>query len=212
VKRGWWRTICIVVTLSTFCSAVFAQAEPSVQPLGPGGAPPPPAYASPYAAPPPPPYGAYPRGPARLRYEEGDPIPPGYRVVHRSRQGLVIAGAIVFLVSYGIAFSVAAIDDFKDQTNWLTIPIAGPWLMMYHRSQPNCDSQSGDGCVEQSLETLLRFYLAIDGVAQAAGAVMFAFGVAGRNILVRDDGYASVRLRPATLGASGYGAMLTGRF
>jgi hypothetical protein len=41
---------------------------------------------------------------------------------------------------------------------------------------------------------------------------MLAFGLAGRKILVRDGGYASVQLLPTRLGATGYGAMLTGRF
>jgi len=213
--RGWWRTTCLVVSLSTLGSTAFAQAEPSVQPLGPNGAPPqspPPGYPPPYYAAPPP-YGAYPRGPARLRYEDGDPIPPGYHVVHRARQGLVIAGTIVFAVSYGIALGVALLDDFDDQTSWLAIPLAGPWLMMYNRAQPSCDtSQSSNLCYEQDLETLLRFYLALDGVAQAAGATMLGFGIAGRKLLVRDDSFASVRLLPARVGSSGYGAMLAGRF
>ena len=201
------------MSLSTLGSAAFAQTEPSVQPLGTDAAPPP-AYPPPYYTAPPPPYGAYPRGPARLRYEEGDPIPAGYHVVTRARQGLVIAGTIVFAVSYGIALGVALIDDFNDQTSWLAIPLAGPWLMMYNRAQPRCDtsSQSGDICFEQDLETILRFYLAVDGVAQAAGATMLGFGAAGRKLLVRDDSYASVRVLPARVGSSGYGAMLAGRF
>lgn len=155
----------------------------------------------------------YPRGPARLRYEEGDPIPPGYHVVERARQGPVIAGTIVFAVAYGIALSVAMIDDFKDQTSWLAIPLAGPWLMMWNRSKPDCTStSSSNDCVDASLETILRFYLAIDGVAQAVGAGLLGFGMAGRKVLVRDDSYASVRLLPAHLGSAGYGAMLAGRF
>jgi hypothetical protein len=85
-------------------------------------------------------------------------------------------------------------------------------LMMYNRSRPDCDSQTGDGCVEQSLETILRFYLAIDGVAQAAGVGMLSFGIAGRQLLVRDDRYASAHLMPGPVGRSGYGALLTGRF
>jgi hypothetical protein len=153
-----------------------------------------------------------PRGPARLRYEEGDPIPAGYHVVQRSRQGLVIAGTIVFAVSYGIALTVALVDDFKDQTGSLAIPVAGPWLMMYSRSRPSCDSQTGAGCIEETAETILRFYLAVDGVAQAAGVGLLSFGVAGRQILVRDDTYASVHLAPGPVGRSGYGALLSGRF
>jgi hypothetical protein len=191
-------------------SSAFAQ---TVEPVGVPAPSPPPAYPPPaYYPQTPPPYQAYPRGPTRLRYEEGDPIPPGYHVVERARQGLVIGGMITFFVSYGIALSVAMIDDFKDQTNWLAVPVAGPWLMMYNRSRPDCDSQTGNGCVDQSLETVLRFYLAIDGVAQAAGAGMLAFGFAGRKILVRDDSYAYVRLLPGPVGTSGYGATLAGRF
>ena len=110
MTRGWWRTTCLVVSLSTLGSTAFAQTEPSVQPLGANGAPaqaPPPAYPPTYY-PPPQPYGAYPRGPARLRYEEGDPIPAGYHVVHRARQGLVIAGTIVqFLLAAFFTLLVA---------------------------------------------------------------------------------------------------------
>jgi len=124
----------------------------------------------------------------------------------------VIAGTIVFMVSYGIALSVAMIDDFHDQTHWLAVPVAGPWLMMWGRSRPNCDTQSGNGCIEQSLETVLRFYLAIDGIAQAVGVGLFSFGMAGRDILVRDDSYAHVNILPTPIGSSGYGATLIGRF
>jgi len=41
---------------------------------------------------------------------------------------------------------------------------------------------------------------------------MLSFGMAGRDILVRDDSYAQVHLLPGPVGKSGYGAMLTGRF
>jgi hypothetical protein len=204
----------IVVSLVAFGSTALAQNEPSVEPIGPPVAAPPPPPPGYYPPPPPmpPPYGGYPRGPARLRYEPGDPIPAGYHVVHRARNGLVIAGTVMFLVSYGIAFSVAMIDDFKDQTSWLAVPIAGPWLMMYNRSRPDCNGDTGSGCVEQGLETILRFYLAIDGLVQAAGVGMLSFGMAGRDVLVRDDSYAKVHLLPGPVGKDGYGALLTGRF
>jgi hypothetical protein len=207
VKRGWWRTTAVVVSLLMVGSTALAQSEPSVEPVVPAPAP--------YAAPPPPaPYYVPPRamGPARLRYEDGDPMPPCYRVVHRTRQGPVIAGMVMFLVAYGISASVAMVDDFKHETNWLMIPVAGPWLMMYHRSQPVCDSETGNGCVERSLETMLRIYLAIDGAVQAAGVGLLGYGLTGRNILIRDGSYASVRLMPAPIGSTGYGATLLGRF
>jgi hypothetical protein len=213
VKRGWWRTTIVVASLVSYGSAAFAQNDPSVQPIAPAQPPPQPAYPPPNYYPPPQPYRVYPpAGPARLRYEEGDPIPPGYHVVQRARQGPVIAGTIVFSVSYGIALSAAMINDFDDQTQWLAIPVAGPWLMMWDRSRPQCNSQTGSGCVEESLETVLRFYLAFDGIAQAVGVGLLAFGVAGRKILVRDDSYARVRFTPTRIGSTGYGAVLSGRF
>ena len=49
-------------------------------------------------------------------------------------------------------------------------------------------------------------------MAQAVGAGLLGFGMAGRKVLVRDDSYASVRLLPAHLGSAGYGAMLAGQF
>jgi len=217
VKRGSWRTACLAIgSFFTLDATAFAQMPPPAETVPPPApAYPPPQYPPPqyppsqYPAAPPP---AYPVGPARLRYEDGDPVPAGYRVVNRARTGLVIAGTVMFCVSYGIAVSVAMIDDFEDQTNWLTIPIAGPWLMMWNRSRPDCDANSGDGCIDRSLETILRFYLAVDGVVQAAGAAMLAFGVAGRNVLIRDYSTASVHLTPAPIGRDGYGAVLSGRF
>jgi hypothetical protein len=215
MMRGWQRTALVVAGVVAMGSTAFAQNEPAVEPLAvpppaPAGAP---AYPPTYY-PPPQPYGAYPPGPARLRYEEGDPIPAGYHVVHRARNGLVIGGTVLFAVSYGISLSVAMIDDFKHETKWLAIPVAGPWLMMYERSRPTCDSQTGSGCVEESLETILRFYLAVDGVAQAAGVTMLSFGISGRDILVRDDRYAAVHVHvmPGPVGSSGYGAMFSGLF
>jgi hypothetical protein len=209
VKRGLVRTICIVLTFLTVVTlgpAASAQTAP-VQPVAP-----PAPYAPPVYYPPPPPAYNYPRGPARLRYEEGDPIPPGYRVVNRSRQGLVIAGTVTFLVSYGIPLTIALVANFEDETSWLAIPLAGPWLTMYALERPSCNSSSDPGCFDQGVDSILRFYLAADGVVQAAGALMLAFGLAGRKILVRDGSYASVQFLPARLGPTGYGAMFTGRF
>ena len=205
----------MVASLVSYGSAAFAQNDPSVQPIGPPPPPPqspPPQGYPPNYYPPPQPYRVYPQGPARLRYEEGDPIPPGYHVVQRARQGPVIAGTIVFSVSYGIALSAATINDFDDQTQWLAVPVAGPWLMMWERSRPQCNTQTGTGCVEESLETVLRFYLAFDGIAQAVGVGLLAFGISGRKILVRDDSYARVHFTPTRIGSTGYGAMLSGRF
>src|SRR6476661_6396491 len=86
-------------TLST--SFAFAQAnqEAHGDPNGGYGTPPP-TYVPPppvggynnggYAPAPPPPY-----GPKKMNYNEGDPVPPGYRVEERPRTGLVVGGAVL---------------------------------------------------------------------------------------------------------------------
>jgi hypothetical protein len=47
---------------------------------------------------------------------------------------------------------------------------------------------------------------------QAAGVGLLGYGLTGRDILIRDGSYASVRLMPTLLGSAGYGATLAGRF
>ena len=200
--------------LSASGSTAFAQNEPSVEPLAAPAA----AASAAISAlvlstgPPPQPYGAYPRGPARLRYEEGDPIPAGYHVVNRSRQGLVIAGTIVFAVSYGIALSVAMIDDFKDRHGLARDPDRRPVVD---------DVQPLAAQLRQPDRQRLRRAGSRDDPAllpghrrrgSGGGRGMLGFGMAGRQLLVRDDSYAYVRLVPTPVGSSGYGATLLGLF
>src|SRR5688572_15787699 len=86
----------------------YGQPPPGYPPPGYG---PPPGYPPGYY--PPPGYGPpaeYPPvGPKRMNYEEGQPIPPGYRVETRARRGLIIAGAVTFGVTYLLSAFAASI-------------------------------------------------------------------------------------------------------
>jgi len=97
----------IVVSLVAFGSTALAQNEPSVEPIGPPVAAPPPPPPGYYPPPPmPPPYGGYPRGPARLRYEPGDPI--------AQAQGQPTAESIIdkYIAAVGGAQKAAALTSF----------------------------------------------------------------------------------------------------
>jgi hypothetical protein len=148
-----------------------------------------------------------------MRYEEGDQVPAGYHVEQVTRPGPTIAGTIVLAVPYGIGLSIAAAVNFKSQSGWLAVPIAGPWLMILNKPRITCNQNTDPGCVDSGLDTILRFYLAVDGVVQAVGGGLLVFGLNGRKILVRDDRtYSYVSVTPAPIGSSGYGALATGRF
>jgi hypothetical protein len=226
VKRGAWRTVAVFSALGCLLTYGRAALAQSAQPPPPPGAPvtpigpPPPGYPPQY--PPPPyyapgqaPYGAYqrPLGPPRMKYEEGDQVPAGYHVEQVTRPGPTIAGTIVLAVPYGIGLAISSAVNFKGQSGWLAVPVAGPWLMIFNRPHVTCNQSTDPGCVDSGLDTILRFYLAVDGVVQAVGGGLLVFGLNGRKILVRDDRtYSYVSVTPAPVGSSGYGALFTGRF
>jgi hypothetical protein len=146
-----------------------------------------------------------------MRYEDGDQVPAGYHVEQVTRPGPTIAGTIVLAVPYGIGLAVSSAFDFKGQSGWLAVPVAGPWLMIVNKPRITCNQTTDAGCVDSGLDTVLRIYLAIDGIVQAVGGGLLVFGLNGRKILVRDD-LAYVSVTPAPIGSSGYGAFFTGRF
>lgn len=143
-------------------------------------------------------------GPRIIRdYEDGDQIPPGYHAESRIRTGLVVGGAVTFGVLYMLSVLVgAAISDTnkafnnsKDNGDFLFVPVAGPFLQM-----TKTDSSSG------------KVTLAIDGIAQAAGATMFIVGITSpKTVLVRND-LGEVRVMPMKMGTNGGGLGLVGTF
>jgi len=139
-------------------------------------------------------------------YEDGEPIPPGYHAETRVRSGLVVGGAVTFGCMYLLSVLVgAALSDSakqsesysysggysspkKEDGDFLFVPIAGPFLQM-----TKTDSSSGN------------VTLAIDGIAQAAGATMLIVGITSpKTVLVRND-LGEVRILPMRMGKDGSG-------
>jgi hypothetical protein len=130
-------------------------------------------------------------GPREIRdYNEGDPVPPGYTPVERTRRGLVIGGAVTFGVLYLISALVAAAgEDTKgngdNEAAALWIPAVGPFIQMF-----NTDS------------AVANVFLAIDGIAQSGGLAMFVIGLTSpKTVLVRNDLASAPKptLRPAPI-------------
>jgi len=150
-----------------------------------------------------------------LPYEEGDPVPNGYRVRQQPRRGLVIAGSIVTGVPWVFSITGAVGNDFEDKTGFLMVPALGPWLMLAAggaRDKP-CTNQTVDDTSSCSSDhrSDLRAVLVLDGLAQTAGAVMFTLGMAfPRKRLLRSD--VTVSVLPAPVGRDGYGLGAVGTF
>jgi len=218
MRRGVRPAICIGLCIATFATTVRAQEAPPPAypppqyppqqyppPVQPYGQQAPPGY-NPYPAVPPAPVA----GPWKMPYEDGQPIPPGYRVEERVRTGAIVGGALALGIPYLIGLTIASADNFQDNTRWLMVPVAGPWLMIAAHKDPACDPNT-DICIEQSFNTVVRFYLALDGIAQAAGTVLLIWGLHGRKILVRDGFASNVYVTPQ-ITAQGGGAVIGGRF
>lgn len=153
--------------------------------------------------------GALPPG-MELPYEEGDPVPAGYRVVRQKRRGLIISGSIVLGVPWALSLAIAAGNDFDDGTGLLAIPVAGPWLMLAtdHARDKRCSS-AYDYCDED--RSGLRAMLVLDGLAQVAGASLLTAGLVSHRVrLVRDD--VTVSVVPTSFGAGRYGLYAEGAF
>lgn len=110
-------------------------------------------------------------------WSEGEPVPPGYHPVTRTRTGLIVGGAVLFGVTYLFSALAAAVasDANPGQTNPLAslwVPAAGPFIQMF---------QSGNSATGSLV-------LGLDGLCQAGGIAMFAIGLAvPKTLLLRND-------------------------
>jgi hypothetical protein len=151
--------------------------------------------------------GALPPG-MELPYEDGDPIPPGYKLRTQKRRGLIIAGSIVTGVPWVISLTSAVAADYDHKSGFLLVPALGPWLMLAAggASDEHCSSDLCDGS-----RSGLRATLVLDGIVQTAGAAMFAAGfLLPRQRLVRQD--VTIGFVPTTLAPGAYGLGAIGTF
>jgi hypothetical protein len=140
-----------------------------------------------------------------LPYEEGRPIPPGYRVVRQVRRGLIIPGAIVTGVLWSISLTGAVAADWDNSSGFLIIPGLGPWLMLVAGGARNHCSQSQYSYSYCDDNSGLRSVLVLDALGQTAGMALLVSGLAFQRVRVlRDDVVVSLApmARPGTHGLS----------
>ena len=105
-------------------------------------------------------------------YQEGDPIPPGYRESTRTRTGLVVGGAVLFGTLWMFsALGAAVSSDTGTDASALYIPGVGPFLEM-----------------GKTTTATGNFFNVVDGIGQCAGIAMLVYGLSSpRHVLVRND-------------------------
>lgn len=148
-----------------------------------------------------------------LNYEDGDPIPPGYRVRTQPRRGLVITGAALGGAAYGFAVMGAVDTGFEDKSGFLLIPLVGPWLMLATGgAQDETCPADADECEDENNQ-VERAVLVLDGLAQATGVTLLALGFAFPRQRLELAGLdVEVELRPTALGHHGHGVAFVGAF
>jgi hypothetical protein len=148
--------------------------------------------------------------PRRLSYDEGQPIPDGYRLRSEPHKGLLITGAIMGGGAYAFSVMGAVDTSFEDNAGYLLIPIAGPWLMLAAGNDPPEPCPMGETCPTGN-PSYKGLAVGAAGVLQAVGAVLFITGVmTERRYLERKD--VEVSIVPTSLGNDGYGLGAVGTF
>lgn len=97
------------------------------------------------------------------------------------------------VTTYGVAVIIGATQGFRNGTGWLAVPIAGPWAAIGARTY-ECEGPTGTvaeakRCVRDAVgEVQIITFVAVDGIAQLASAVVTLAGLASsRQELVRKD-------------------------
>src|SRR5258707_4474128 len=102
--------------------------------------------------------------PMELRYVEGRPIPAGYHLETRARQGLVVSGSINLRVPYFLSLSVAASSKYEPD-RWLYAPLFGPLIDLGTPKEPCQSNPTFQGSLTTcSDDSSQRFFLMADGL------------------------------------------------
>jgi len=115
-------------------------------------------------------------------------VPDGYTVVDRPADGLITAGLIGLGVSYAAAVIVGATQGFENGTGLLAIPVFGPYAAIGTREY-DCQVDTVAAAKRCTVdETQIVTLIAVDGLAQTAGALVAVAGlISGKKELVRND-------------------------
>src|SRR5690606_33375538 len=85
--------------------------------------------------------------PAALPAYRNAPPPPGYTATVKRNAGLITAGTIVFASTYALGIGAAGATGFKNQSGWVALPVAGPFVAASQRDF-DCGNPSTPAAVQ----------------------------------------------------------------
>lgn len=153
--------------------------------------------------------------PLVLPYREGQPVPTGYHLEERPSRGALTTSYLLTGIPYGIGLIAAFSSQFANQSVYLFVPWAGPWLTLGLRdsvcqSNEEVSEATSNDTLKCATDALVVSALIVDGIIQAAGGtVLLVSYLAPQQKLVRDE--LGLGIRPVRMG-TGYGLGAFGRF
>jgi hypothetical protein len=136
--------------------------------------------------------------PNKVRYTPGGPVPPYYEPRRMIRKAVAITGGSIL----GGTYLWSTLWGVADPALYpLLIPVAGPWITIVTSAQAFGFSPPA------------VWLLAMDGIAQTTGLVLFAWGLVDKQdfLVKKPYGFAVLRVAPA-LGPERAGLSVSGRF
>jgi hypothetical protein len=123
---------------------------------------------------------------------------------------LLLAGVVTFGLSYVPAVMTASESTFALDKQ-LYVPVVGPWLDLANR--PNC----GVGSLPCNSEIANQALLIVDGFFQGLAVIQVLAGLGAvahdtATAVAKVDDTPTVHVRPAQVGAGGYGLAAIGKF
>ena len=149
--------------------------------------------------------------PETLGYTPGAAIPDGYRLQTYLPRGYIIGGSITFGIGAALGLGSALSSQDKDfQSNWLFLPVLGPFVAMLTVHETCTRGETGPIDCRRSDATFN--FLAVIGTMQAVGAALFTWGLTHpKQRLVRIEKPA-LTFTLAPMGHAGCGLAAAGTF
>jgi hypothetical protein len=132
----------------------------------------------------------------------------GYRVESEPRVGLIVGGSVLFGIAYFVPLSIVAAAEFPNESEWLAIPVAGPFITMAKMDWNEMCEDDVECSLGQVANVFGGIGLVVTGLMQAGGVAMITVGAAVPNERVVPE-YA---IAPVPMGKDGGGVAVTGRF
>jgi hypothetical protein len=153
---------------------------------------------------------------AQTAPSEDEEPPAGYHVETKARNGLIIAGSIVFGAMYSLGLASGSNMDSSAQPGYLIIPVLGPWIALAtlgSYDEAACDRQVSSGKICPPKDGATKAYT-IFGLGQLAGIALFTAAFAFPSTHLVPDSLAKneLMLAPMYSGNGLSGLSLAGRF